>query len=469
MTEQEPTKQEPCPADPVERYRQIVNSPILLRQDLNDIVSRKNIFLEKEKGSFNFPEGVLQLGKAQLENLYKQQQLGVEKKMLGNKLLEVLTDKERLLAFDILGLVKDKILPATAYDIALLDLVGRHTGKKGVRIDSEENPPELGSKSKDTAPANGVVFQKPVQEHTTSPVAKEVSSDGASKRDNDRVQKNEDHKEVKVGEKIIKFSLKADIQVKVLEILACTKEPMSVGMITRALFGKKEDFDKNFSEYRNKTASALYMLPGTLRSSDILVGKKAPENQSGKKNWKTERCFYYLTEKDGKPLINNLTVHEEPKATPAPVVEKCKTNPVPLNNEEIFIVTKRLLKCVVRDKVQMISVGINTDPIMKSEEMKEFIHRINGELDKKINNNQGLERRSIEGAIEKFRFFAKNPKDYYKSCSKIARVLLKCFNPEKMEDGMWEKLLPAETIIYAKKDIVNTIPLPRHLREVGTE
>jgi len=452
MIEQEPTEHETSPVDPVGRYRQIVNSSVFLRQDLNDIVSRKNIFLEKEKGSFNFPEGILQLGKAQLENLNKQQQLGVEKKMLENKLLEVLIDKERLLVSDILGFVKDKILPATAYDTALLSLVGRHTGKKGVKVDSEENPPELQSKPKDTGLTSGVVFSKPAQENITIPVRKEVLSDGASKRDTDQVQRNEDHKEVKVGEKIIKFSLKADTQVKVLEILACAKEPISVGTMTKALFGKKEDFDKNFSGYRTMTASALYMLPGALRSNDISVGKKVLERQPGK-NWKAERCFYYLTEKNGEPLISNPAVHEGPKATPVSIAEKCKTNSAPLKDEEVFIVTKRLLKRVLEHKVWMISVGINLDPIMQSVEMGEFMTRIDGELAKKKPNLQEFEKRSVEGAIEKFHFFAKNPKDYSISCSKIARILLKCFDPEKMEDGTWEKLLPAETIIYANKKI----------------
>lgn len=296
------------------------------------------------------------------------------------------------------------------------------------------------------------------------------------------------------GKKII-FSESDTKEIRALRALAEASEenPISSSLLAGTVYGD----EVLLAVAKNRISVILVALQERLGRYGLAIARKNTKE-------KGNLVAYYLVDKNNLvktdhlekktverkiPVENNVLNagrKSEVARTIVPAINKSpnvegKLDPsLLLNENEIFVIAKRLLDMEWRGekaKTLLTAFNISTRPLNVGE-MERFLNRTRvglgkernhggllniekrrAELDKEKKNKSDFEEENILSALPKLNAFLQDPKKYLNLCGEEARILLSCFESAKINNGFWEKLL----------EDIQPVPVHSVTEEMGLE
>ena len=397
------------------------------------LAEKESLALDRQRE--DYPEIVLRKGRLRQCLLERALPLlASRKKLFENEIINHLPEDDRLKALEISRLVEHKNLPQTVFESTLIALGSRHLGN--TKINSEK-------------PENGV-GKAPAKTGAT------INAEPAKK------ERNGDQSIEIRGKKII-FRANANLVMKVLRALEKTSEnePLSGSLLKRAVYGS--EISSNFSRDR-AMASMLTYLRKRLGEQGFTIVNLHPGGrgvealyylEGGKDNSKNDGVEPSAEEKPPETaadrtedilfVLKNLRSPEAETEQVAAVAgdespqdgEKPDINS-PLSSNEVYAIAKRLLCASEADNDLLATYGINVESLY-GESVSRLISRMDGDLSHKKISVREFEREHFGSAIEKIKYYVKNPAKHF-GLSQEVKILLSCFASSKLEDGLWDKL-----------------------------
>lgn len=244
---------------------------------------------------------------------------------------------------------------------------------------------------------------------------------------------------------------------------ASEKNPLSYKFLAQEIFG--EATDKNIGAMR--TALCRLRRRSVLGKSGEVI-KNVPLNEESKTSYGQTHLGFYIVKKDNQVAevpsveiemnsgvkladrISDAPIANVPIVPKSPSAEN-ELNSSFLNEREIYIIAKKLLAIEVNNKELLNTLRIDVRHLYK-DEMVRLFNRVRGELSRKKINVVDYEpkKEDILPILGKLDTFGKDPKKYLKSCTAEAKILLSCFNSEKITFALLNQLFPVRMVPIQK-------------------